>query len=77
MYTKLVGNSPYAGPAAPGFDTLVDRVSVALGSADEATEVAVSMWSALHGFATLRATGTPKAFPPPAAFVARLLDAHF
>ncbi|MEJ7892713.1 MAG: TetR/AcrR family transcriptional regulator [Solirubrobacteraceae bacterium] len=62
---------------AAGFDTLVDRVAATLGAADEATEVAVAVWSALHGFATLRATGTPKAFPPPAAFVARLLDAHF
>jgi AcrR family transcriptional regulator len=59
-----------------GFDGLVDRVTAVLGSSRAAHDVAVAVWSGLHGYATLRTFGPDKGFPPPAAFVDRLLAAY-
>lgn len=71
----------YAGSSAvdrgAGFDGLVDRVTAVAQSADDAAEVAVAVWTSLHGYATLRTSGPAKAFPEPAAFVARVLAAYF
>ena len=59
-----------------GFEALVDRVAGAVGPSQDPGMVAVSLWAGLHGYAALRATGPIKEFPPPDAFVERLLDAY-
>lgn len=48
----------------------------ALVAATPSKDVALGLWAALHGYATLTHTVTPKDFPPHAAFVERLLDAY-
>lgn len=68
---------PGAVDRKAGFAELVDRVGAALGSLGEAHEVAVGLWSGLHGYATLRAAGIGQDFPPPEDHVDRLLDAYF
>ena len=46
------------------------------GASEEgAEELAVALWSSLHGFAELRARGGPSTFPPGERFARRLLDA--
>ena len=59
-----------SGPVDRGaaFDALVE--------ATPHKDVAIAMWAALHGYATLTPTVTMADFPPPAAFVERLLDAY-
>ena len=61
-----------------GFEALVDRVAAALHGDDggAAREIAVALWSGLHGYATLRAAGIGQDFPPAEAHADRLLDAH-
>ena len=60
-----------------GFDGLVALVIAALGSEEAANDIAVAVWAALHGYATLCPGGSPGAFPPHEAFIDRLLDAYF
>ena len=68
---------PGAVDRKAGFEGLVDRVAAARRAGDgEAHEVAVALWSGLHGYATLRAAGIGQDFPPPEAHADRLLDAH-
>jgi AcrR family transcriptional regulator len=59
-----------SGPVDRGaaFDALVET------TADK--DVAIALWAALHGYATLTQTVTKEDFPSPAAFVERLLDAY-
>lgn len=58
-----------------GFEGLIDVVTE-LGGPDDVLDKSVALWTALHGYATLR-RHTMKEFPPPDAFLERLLDAYF
>ena len=84
LYSVIFGTRPKDRLAAPrpgavdrraAFDALVAAVAAARGSAEGAEEIAVALWSALHGFAELRARGGPATFPPGERFARRLLDA--
>lgn len=84
LYSVIFGTRPKdrLGPPSPGgvdrraaFDTLVAAVAAAQGSEEGAEEIAVALWSSLHGFAELRARGGPSTFPPGERFARRLLDA--
>ena len=58
---------------AAAFDGLVALVEAVTAAAD-ARRTAILVWSALHGFATLRASGSPIAFPRAEAYVAQVLE---
>ena len=61
-----------------GFDGLVAMLRAAEPAFDDATarEVAIAMWSALHGFASLRTARAALGWPPAADFVRRMLATH-
>jgi len=62
-----------------GFAGLVALARAALdpARADEAPEVAIAIWTSMHGFATLRSAGAPVPWPTPDDYIARLIDAQF
>jgi AcrR family transcriptional regulator len=74
---RLVEPARDAVDRAAAFDGLVEAVASALGDDHDAPQVAIALWSSLHGFAMLRASDTPIEFPSGDAFVQRLLDAYF
>jgi len=73
---RLVERPPGAVDRTEGFDGLVAAVAAALGDERDAGDVAIALWSSLHGFAMLRAASTRMPFPPGDAFTRRLLDAY-
>ncbi len=74
---RLAEPAPDAVDRAAAFEGLVTAVAAARGDEREAPQVAVALWSALHGFALLRVAGTPTEFPSGEDFARRLRDAYF
>ena len=70
--------SPAGVDRDEGFAALVEllRASDATLDAAEARELAIAVWSSLHGFAILRAARPKLGWPPAEAYVRRLLAAH-
>ncbi len=65
---RLVEPAPDAVDRKAAFDGLVAAVTAARGDDRDAPQTAIALWSSLHGFAMLRAAGTPTEFPSGEAF---------
>jgi len=74
---RLVEPGRDAVDRTAAFHGLVEAVTSARGDDHDAPQVAIALWSSLHGFAMLRAAGTPVEFPSGDAFARRLLDTYF
>jgi AcrR family transcriptional regulator len=78
LFSARRAMTPGAVDRDEGFDGLVALLQVAEPAFDDATarDVAIALWSALHGFASLRTARATFGWPPPADFVRRLLATH-
>jgi AcrR family transcriptional regulator len=78
LFSARRAMTPGAVDRDEGFDGLVAMLQAAAPGFDDATarEVAIAMWSGLHGFATLRAARAKFGWPSSAAYVRRMLATH-